>query len=285
MPCTSCLVATAGSIRLLLILALVQARRVDAKDDQETASPKLFELYSNFDISHLIRTNMNWYELLDIRQQLRRPSLAFYVDKVQYKARMSEVGIDIPEVYYVQNADPAMNDATFERILKSIRDVLTGRVDYVAKPTHMSCSDDVYVVKDGWNIYPKSPGLVEPTQVAATLAKVLRRRSSLLGESWALHQVPPGVVVEERVSAGGEDGTAALEFKTIVIWGRVWAAEVRRGTDIVQVLGRDGRGLLDSSSMHPSVAHVDWARVSALAERLSTHKDVGAAWLEPASAG
>merc|ERR1712039_1166956 len=77
---------------------------------------------------------------------------------------------------------------------------------------------------------------------------------------------------EERISAGGEDGTAALEFKTIVIWGNVWASDVRRGTDSVQVLGGDGRGLLDKS-LHSSLVHVDWPRVRDLAERLGAHKD------------
>merc|ERR1719356_1922993 len=104
----------------------------------------------------------------------------------------------------------------------------------------MSCADDVYVVKDGWNIYPRKHEPVQHAQVAANLTRALQTRSSLLGESWALHQVSPGVIVEERISAGGEDDTAALEFKTIVIWGQVWAADVRRGTRTVQVLGRDG---------------------------------------------
>lgn len=236
-----------------------------------------FELYANFDISRLIRPEMNWYELLDIRQQLRRPSLAFYVDKVRYKSRMKEIGVDIPEIYYVYNVDMEVCgtdvcEDTFQGIEQSIKQALAGRTEYVAKPTHMSCSDGVFVVKEGWNIYPRSPEPVQPAQVAATLANALQGRSSLLGESWALHQVPPGVVVEERISAGGEDTTAALEFKTIVIWGAVWAADVRRGTYAVQVLGRDGSGLL-GEPRHPSLARVDWPRVRRLAERLGAHKD------------
>ena len=55
----------------------------------EDEDHRIFELYANFDISHLIRPGMNWYALLDIRQQLRRPSLAFYVDKVQYKTKIA----------------------------------------------------------------------------------------------------------------------------------------------------------------------------------------------------
>eukprot|EP00966_Prymnesium_polylepis_P069712 1620833-Prymnesium_polylepis.1 len=129
-----------------MLVLLVLAQHANAQDGQGPASPELFELYANFDISHLVRTGMNWYELLDIRQQLRRPSLTFYVDKVQYKARMTEVGIDIPEVYYyVQNTVPAMTEPAFERAHRRIEDALAGRSDYVAKPTHMSCSDDVFV--------------------------------------------------------------------------------------------------------------------------------------------
>ena len=231
-----------------------------------------YELFYNFDISHLIRPGMSWYELLDIRQQLRRPTLSFYVDKRQYKARMTELGIDIPQIYHVQNADPAADEATFERITQSLENLLAVQKDYVAKPTHLSCSDQVYVVKNGLNIYSKLHAPVQPRLVAANMTMALRTRSSVWGESWALHHVPPGVLIEERISAGGDDDTAALEFKTIVIWGRVWASEVKRGTDTLQILGRDGRGL-QGEGQHPDLVKVDWARVRSLAERLAVHTD------------
>ena len=231
-----------------------------------------YELFYNFDISHLIRPGMSWYELLDIRQQLRRPTLSFYVDKRQYKARMTELGIDIPQIYHVQNADPAADEATFERITQSLENLLAVQKDYVAKPTHLSCSDQVYVVKNGLNIYSKLHAPVQPRLVAANMTMALRTRSSVWGESWALHHVPPGVLIEERISAGGDDDTAALEFKTIVIWGRVWASEVKRGTDTIQILGRDGRGL-QGEGQHPDLVQVDWARVRSLAERLAVHTD------------
>jgi len=143
---------------------------------------------------------MSWYDLLNIRQQLRRPSLAFYVDKVQYKAHMQRIGVDTPQVYYVRNAEPSMAVADYDVVRAGISNALAKRTDYAAKPTHMSCSDGVYVVKDGRNIYHEPPRLVDPTQVAANLTWALQTRSSLLGESWALHQVPPGVIVEERIS-------------------------------------------------------------------------------------
>ena len=231
-----------------------------------------YKLYSNFDISHLIRPGMSWYELLDIRQQLRRPTLSFYVDKRQYKARMTELGIDIPQIYHVQNADPAADEATFESITQSLENLLAVQKDYVAKPTHLSCSDQVYVVKNGLNIYSKLHAPVQPRLVAANMTMALRTRSSVWGESWALHHVPPGILIEERISAGGDDDTAALEFKTIVIWGRVWASEVKRGTDTLQILGRDGRGL-QGEGQHPDLAQVEWARVRSLAERLAVHTD------------
>ena len=231
-----------------------------------------YELFYNFDISHLIRPGMSWYELLDIRQQLRRPTLSFYVDKRQYKARMTELGIDIPQIYHVQNADPAADEATFESITQSLENLLAVQKDYVAKPTHLSCSDQVYVVKNGLNIYSKLHAPVQPRLVAANMTMALRTRSSVWGESWALHLVPPGILIEERISAGGDDDTAALEFKTIVIWGRVWASEVKRGTDTLHILGRDGRGL-QGEGQHPDLVQVDWARVRSLAERLAVHTD------------
>jgi hypothetical protein len=240
------------------------------EEEAQTLEP--YKLYSNFDISHLIRPGMSWYELLDIRQQLRRPTLSFYVDKRQYKARMTELGIDIPQIYHVQNADPAADEATFESITQSLENLLAVQKDYVAKPTHLSCSDQVYVVKNGLNIYSKLHAPVQPRLVAANMTMALRTRSSVWGESWALHHVPPGILIEERISAGGDDDTAALEFKTIVIWGRVWASEVKRGTDTLQILGRDGRGL-QGEGQHPDLAQVEWARVRSLAERLAVHTD------------
>jgi hypothetical protein len=141
---------------------------------------------------------MSWRELLTIRQQLRRPTLTFYVDKKRYKARMLELGIAIPDIYYVQNAGP---DADVEDLRQHLEDVLAAHSDYVAKPTHLSCSDHVYVVKAGRNIYLNPPDVVESRHVAATLVTALRTQSSLRGESWALHHVVPGVIVEERISA------------------------------------------------------------------------------------
>ena len=254
---------------MLLALALVLAH---GQHEEEAQTLEPYKLYSNFDISHLIRPGMSWYELLDIRQQLRRPTLSFYVDKRQYKARMTELGIDIPQIYHVQNADPAADEATFESITQSLENLLAVQKDYVAKPTHLSCSDQVYVVKNGLNIYSKLHAPVQPRLVAANMTMALRTRSSVWGESWALHHVPPGILIEERISAGGDDDTAALEFKTIVIWGRVWASEVKRGTDTLQILGRDGRGL-QGEGQHPDLAQVEWARVRSLAERLAVHTD------------
>ncbi|KOO24238.1 hypothetical protein Ctob_001252 [Chrysochromulina tobinii] len=166
---------------------------------------------------------------------------------------MTELGIDIPQIYHVQNADPAADEATFESITQSLENLLAVQKDYVAKPTHLSCSDQVYVVKNGLNIYSKLHAPVQPRLVAANMTMALRTRSSVWGESWALHHVPPGILIEERISAGGDDDTAALEFKTIVIWGRVWASEVKRGTDTLQILGRDGRGL-QGEGQHPDLA-------------------------------
>jgi hypothetical protein len=254
---------------MLLSLTLVLAY---GQHEEEAHTLEPYKLYSNFDISHLIRPGMSWYELLDIRQQLRRPTLSFYVDKRQYKARMTELGIDIPQIYHVQNADPAADEATFESITQSLENLLAVQKDYVAKPTHLSCSDQVYVVKNGLNIYSKLHAPVQPRLVAANMTMALRTRSSVWGESWALHHVPPGILIEERISAGGDDDTAALEFKTIVIWGRVWASEVKRGTDTLQILGRDGRGL-QGEGQHPDLAQVEWARVRSLAERLAVHTD------------
>jgi len=256
---------------MLLALALVLTLAY-GQHEEEAQTLEPYKLYSNFDISHLIRPGMSWYELLDIRQQLRRPTLSFYVDKRQYKARMTELGIDIPQIYHVQNADPAADEATFESITQSLENLLAVQKDYVAKPTHLSCSDQVYVVKNGLNIYSKLHAPVQPRLVAANMTMALRTRSSVWGESWALHHVPPGILIEERISAGGDDDTAALEFKTIVIWGRVWASEVKRGTDTLQILGRDGRGL-QGEEQHPDLAQVEWARVRSLAERLAVHTD------------
>jgi hypothetical protein len=256
---------------MLLALALVLTLAY-GQHEEEAQTLEPYKLYSNFDISHLIRPGMSWYELLDIRQQLRRPTLSFYVDKRQYKARMTELGIDIPQIYHVQNADPAADEATFESITQSLENLLAVQKDYVAKPTHLSCSDQVYVVKNGLNIYSKLHAPVQPRLVAANMTMALRTRSSVWGESWALHHVPPGILIEERISAGGDDDTAALEFKTIVIWGRVWASEVKRGTDTLQILGRDGRGL-QGEGQHPDLAQVEWARVRSLAERLAVHTD------------
>ena len=136
---------------------------------------------------------MSWYELDSVRQHLRRRSLSFYVDKVQYKAFLKDVRkVDIPDIYFAGNdrqyyhshqvddderdderdddaaaAAEAQAQAEADSALKVLHSFLRagvlsavearlarsggkggkgGDASFVAKPTHMSCSDGVLVV-------------------------------------------------------------------------------------------------------------------------------------------
>lgn len=116
--------------------------------------------------------------------------------------------------------------------------------DFVAKPTHLSCSGGVWLTKHnvisdttlishGTKPFQSEKGF-KLRKIAESLAKELHvgPQCGRQFESWALENVNPGVMIEESFTNidAGDDDRGGMVFKVVTIWGWVWLVQWRPGT-------------------------------------------------------
>lgn len=261
-----------GAIASLAGFTAETTGEMDSCDAGREGCLSVFQLFSDFDVSHHIETQpdkyWNWDNLVKLRRTRRRPTWSFYIDKVAYKRHLQAVGVQIPKPMLLKHASEwDSDDKVYDAIFTTTKD----RENYVAKPTHLSTSDGVFVIKDSnYNIMEKKK--VTPFKVSAKVAMTMDQKPHF-GESWALFQVPAGVVVEERLTHWEDDSKAAIEFKVFTIWGKVWQAKWRRGEYTYGVAFRNGT--MHTKSQESTLpSWVNWDRVVSIAEKLGANKDM-----------
>ncbi|OEU11083.1 hypothetical protein FRACYDRAFT_246188 [Fragilariopsis cylindrus CCMP1102] len=224
-----------------------------------------YELFHDFDLSLKLTGNESWIDLLALRRDSTSRSLSFYVDKVAYKRYL----LNQYSILHIDN--------------------------YAAKPTHLSCSGGVWIIHNdiqnnityvgngkkkmvphNTNPAPKlsksssSITTIIANDISQNLNKVQDKCGSTVLESYALRNVKPGVVVEERFTQPSSlsfsiDNEAeadtendnenlllkgGMEFKVFTIWGRAWLTVWRPGVDGVQaLLYRNGTNLIYNPPM------------------------------------
>lgn len=161
---------------------------------------------------------------------------------------------------------------------------------YAAKPSHVSYSDGVKLVRhdpitgrmaistNREDLKPISKGgeKMQRNVVALTLSAFLHRKPRD-DDSWTLHNVEPGVVIEEQFTMWDikDDTTPAVEFKCFNVWGRVVFALWKRGLVRPGIVTRDGTLANWSEKTEMALPKwLDWNRVVELSERLASHKDI-----------
>lgn len=190
-----------------------------------------------------------------------------------------------------------------ERIVNYYADKILGHIkhrrNYVAKVSHLSYSDGVVVIKDfdqnllanvaHVSLLEKSP--FEKVMSASTVARFLAETlyfpaTYQTHESWALQQVPPGLVIEERLTipkAPGWESTAdnepAMEFKTFTIWGKPYVTYWCQFGNMHGIIFPNGtaRPLIDevmAEYERPLPAWLDFDRILAISSELGAHKDM-----------
>jgi hypothetical protein len=130
-----------------------------------------FELFEDFDLSHRLKGNETWIELLEYRRDATHPSLSFYVDKVAFKRWLVTSYADLKiegiksfllkyaselhrEIEFVQRAtqNKQLQHASTTKskehslVAQELLRWLPTDLDYAAKPTHLSCSGGVWLV-------------------------------------------------------------------------------------------------------------------------------------------
>ena len=286
-----------------------------------TTNVPLFDLYDTFDLSTMIIGNETWEDLVRYRRDVQNVRLAYYVDKVARKQHWQSK-VPVPKSYVLHYAHElssyTLNDTTImttnlqEELLQLLQPYQ--HLDFVAKPTHLSCSGGVWIKKHAANgtvlvAHGKQPmamvqdnsnqtttttqdmSLLVLQKIATSLAQDLYKQQDKCGkrvlESWGLQQVRPGFVVEERyraprVSSDAEDDQednkgAGMEFKVFTIWGKMWLAVWRPGMDGVHaMIDPNGITVPWKNEKHSQQLPdwVDWPRIVKMAEQLGAHKDM-----------
>lgn len=241
-----------------------------------------FELFDDFDISELIQGDEGWWDLIDYRRHLKRPTISFYGDKVAQKRWMQAMGFPFPKLHVLQYRSELTETGGAVEEKAAIEKVIPRRTDYVAKPTHRSSASGVWVVKydesSGTNSVAYGGGklddVYDKSEVVNSLVKDIHRPAND-DESWALRKVEPGLMIEERYTDFMTDGLAATEFKVFLIWGRVWIVNWKNGHYRSGLVHRNGT-LVECADKHEDKLPewIDWDKIVKLAEDLAVHKDL-----------
>lgn len=211
-----------------------------------------FTVKEEFNICEYWKEGMTWPEFLKVRNSLQRPELVNYVDKIEQQKFAEKFGIATPKTYI----------ATREK--KPIIDIIAKLPSYVAKMTHLSLSQGLIIVKNGVNIVDGQP--ITPKEVQDTVFKHFEMKARAV-ESWTLHQVKPGFMIQEYIPNRNE-------VKIQTIWGRAIIGEWRGGeanTSTTQIWGRYDRAgnLADGKKSAPEW----WPKAVAAAEKMSSGTD------------
>jgi hypothetical protein len=260
-----------------------------------------FLLYEDFDIgSYLLDgTNENrwgWKDLLKIRNELERPSLSWYVDKVARKRWFAEnKEYPQPEVYYLHYKDELSDTGLKEDERETILANLPTQHGFCAKPTHQSMTLGNWLVDiepgrdnndntGGARFTKQAKRLTtsdhngdqfDPRECADSLAEGLQREAMPI-ESWALRNVRPGIVVEELFSNHEDKSLPPHEFCMFVVWGKVYVGQWNEVGDDRYLAGffyGDGSAA-PGCSISDLPDWVPWKELVAIAESLSQHKDM-----------
>lgn len=215
------------------------------------------------DLSGLITANTTYEEFLTIRSKIQHPSLHLFEDKIRLrKELLPSIGVVATPSILLTNTEP-------ERVLESIR----GKQAYVVKPSHMSESQNVFVVRDGINILQQAWGhpapQVKPEDIQRAVLDFMRT-SALDWECSALVSVPPGVVVEELIMSTTGGSLMVDEYKFYVVWGVVVFGEsVPFSSGTVSWIDVMGNILQSRGSCPPYCVAPCYKRMVEIAERVA----------------
>ncbi|CAB9521537.1 expressed unknown protein [Seminavis robusta] len=278
---------------------LAQTNDGSLKGKQRKTPP--FQLYGSFDLGQMIVGNETWDDLVRYRRDLQRPALSFYVDKVARRRWLQSQGVSTPETYLLRYGSEISKKGSLRKEKAYLsRFFLNAQhrtllQDFAAKPTHLSCSAGVWLAKTdpatnkthishGTKTFQDTGGTDDVAnvmnEVVDSLANDLHSgiRCGKQKESWALENVKPGIMVEERYTGLEEDSAGAVEFKVFTIWGRVWLAQWRPGVSKIRAfIKRDGTALAWDGGTKPEQQlpeWINWQHIVEMAEGLGKHKDM-----------
>mmetsp|Transcript_126378 Transcript_126378/g.219012 ORF Transcript_126378/g.219012 Transcript_126378/m.219012 type:complete len:596 (-) Transcript_126378:170-1957(-) len=222
-----------------------------------------YSLLPALDISKWLEPTTTYEELLTLRHQLEDPDLQLFEDKIRLRREL------LPSVGVASTPSIHLSNSDFE-----VARHITGLPGFVVKPSHMSESQNVFVVQNGINLLQQAWGfphpVVTPEQIQAQV-NTFPDTTALDWECKALVSVRPGVVVEELVLAEDSQGKLRVdEYKFYVAWGEVMFGEnVPFSSGAALEIARDGTILSAVVPCPPMCVAPCYHRMVQLAEQVA----------------
>lgn len=237
---------------IIVLLLGCQLACDDPADYDEVVDLTNYGFKEEFNICPYWKEGMSWSEFLKVRNSLEHPELIKYVDKIEQQAIAKKFGIAVPKTYITARDE------------KPIIDQIAKLPSYVAKMTHLSFSQGLMIVKDGINMVTGQP--ITPEEVQKNLFEQLKMKPRGV-ESWALHHVKPGFMIQEYIANRNE-------VKIQTVWGKAVIGEWRGGettTDRTKIFGRYTR---DGEQLNGSeIAPEWWPKAVLAAEKIAQGTD------------
>jgi len=227
-----------------------------------TAAAPPFMVRPALDISNFVDATTSYEEFMTFRNRLDHPDLGLFEDKIRLRLELlPEVGVRATPSIHLSYSDT--------NILRHIE----GRRAFVVKPSHMSESQLVFVVRDGVDMLRRAWG--HPSGVTAAeiqrAADTFLSRKALDWECRALTGARPGIIVEELMLAEDAEGKLRVdEYKFYIVWGEVVFGEnVPFSSGTAMEVARDGTVLTTKFPCPPICVASCYAEMVRLAEQVA----------------
>jgi len=238
------------------------------------------------DISHEIQPSTNLEMIMVLKQFHARRGLEMYQDKIALSLEFRRRGLPVPQVYY------SSYDRNFD-VRPILRQFEKEGRPFVAKASHMCCSQGVFVMDGGVNRVDGSRPTTEDIQetLQGTFDHPFGNISPKCGD-WGTVEAGkrPGVLIEEMMQPsipldsileplGGGDWITPDILACHLVWSTVltcvWEVNVRKPsgkvhTEALGIIFRDGSCL---SCRFPMPFRAHWPSTVSLLERLLPHAD------------
>ncbi|CAJ1427039.1 unnamed protein product [Effrenium voratum] len=228
---------------------------------------KFFQVMEALDISEFVESSSSYEELLTLRHRLEHPDLGLFEDKIRLRRELlPAAGVEATPSIHLSYDD--FDVARF----------LHGRSSYVVKPSHMSESQHVFVIKDGLNLLHStwfaSPARNSVQEIQAVVDGFPQHKA----KDWecrALLGARPGVIVEELVLATKAELPGKYmvdEYKFYTSWGETILAEnIIFSSGVMMEISRDGQILTAKDGCPPACLAPCFREMVRMAEQVATY--------------
>ncbi|CAE8606393.1 unnamed protein product [Polarella glacialis] len=249
----------------------ITVQAITAEVKASAAVPKkkgfegMYEVMEALDISEFVEADTSYEELMTLRHRLQHPDLGLFEDKIRLRAEL------LPAAGVLATPSIHMSNQDFD-----VARFLHDRKSYVVKPSHMSESQNVFVMQDGVNLLLRAWGNPHPYSTVEEIQQSVNSFSKQHALDWeckALVGASPGVIVEELVLAASSQNQLFVdEYKFYTSWGQVVLAEsVPFSSGAMMEIDRDGQILTHKMECPPWCVSPCYRQMVEIAERVAQH--------------